>query len=86
MHRAGDHVTVLDGPEAGQTLPIVSVRKYATDNGYYLRGGSGLYAPRQVELATERAGGNPCGSACDEHVHGLVGDCDHCLGRCRCTT
>ncbi|MEV8455464.1 hypothetical protein AB0467_34575 [Streptomyces sp. NPDC052095] len=85
-YRAGDTVLVLDGPEQGQVLTIASVRKYATDNGYYLYGGSGLYAPRQVELVAERINGNPCGALCEEREHGIVGDCDHCQGQCRCDT
>lgn len=84
MHRAGDWVTVMDGPEQGQTLEIKAVRKYATDAGYHLRRGSGLYSPRQVALAAERAGGNPCGTPCDERAHTLIHDCSHCRGRCFC--
>lgn len=81
MHRAGDEVTVLEGPEKGRTLQITSVRKYASDNGYHLRGGSGLYPPRRVRLARERTEGNPCATACE---HDRVEDCQHCLGQCSC--
>ncbi|BBB01109.1 hypothetical protein RVR_8365 [Actinacidiphila reveromycinica] len=55
---------------------------FATDAGYYLRGGDGLYAPRDVELV-ERAASNPCGAACDERDHDLIRTCDHCRGACR---
>lgn len=79
MHRAGDQVCVLDGPDKGRTLQISSVRMFATDNGYYLRGGAGLYRPEQVRLARGRAEGNPCGSEC---VHEHLPVCDHCLGQC----
>jgi hypothetical protein len=57
---------------------------FATDNGYYLQGGSGLYSPQQVELAAERADGNPCGTACDARKHSVIDTCDHCRGTCRC--
>ncbi|RSN55596.1 hypothetical protein DMH12_15365 [Streptomyces sp. WAC 04229] len=83
-HKAGDQVRVLEGPESGQTLTVSSVRMFATDNGYYLKGGSGLYSPHQVELAAERITGNPCGAACVERKHDLIGVCDHCRGECRC--
>lgn len=83
-HEAGDKVLVLEGPEEGQVLVVRSVRKYATDNGYYLHGGSGLYSPRQVELSEKRTGGNPCGKSCEKRVHDLVGDCEHCMGKCFC--
>ncbi|MGV9278028.1 hypothetical protein [Streptomyces griseosporeus] len=84
MYRAGDTVLVLEGPEAGQSLMISSVRMFATDNGYYLRGGSGLYSPKQVQLAAERTGGNPCGEPCNDRKHDLIGTCDHCRGQCNC--
>jgi hypothetical protein len=82
MHLAGDWLTVVDGPDKGQTLPVASVRMYATDNGYYLVGGNGLYRPREVTLARGRTGGNPCGSPCDGRSHELVDTCDHCRGMC----
>ncbi|MEU2358607.1 hypothetical protein ABZ599_37545 [Streptomyces misionensis] len=84
MYRAGDRVTVLEGPEAGQTLTITSVRKYGTYNGYYLSGGSGLYSPRDVTLAEETHRRKPCGTPCDDRDHKFVGDCDHCRGQCNC--
>lgn len=84
MYRAGDHVLVRVGRHAGHVLEIASVRMFATDNGYYLHDGEGLYAPNQVELAQERAG-NPCGTACDTRSHNLIGACDHCLGNCHHT-
>ncbi|MGW3387318.1 hypothetical protein [Streptomyces cinereoruber] len=84
-HKAGDEVLVLEGPEKGQTLTVSAVRMFAADNGYYLKGGSGLYPPKQVELVTERPNGNPCGAECDERNHDLVNTCDHCRGACFCT-
>lgn len=84
MHKAGDLVTVLDGPDQGQTLPIRSVRMFATDNGYYLVGGAGLYSPHMVALARERTHGNPCGEPCDARAHREVETCDHCRGVCHC--
>ncbi|MGQ4393822.1 hypothetical protein ACN6K5_003608 [Streptomyces violaceoruber] len=83
-HKAGDTVLVLDGPEKGRRLTVSSVRMFATDNGYYLKGGDGLYSPKQVELAAERTAGNPCGSACEERKHDLIDTCDHCRGVCFC--
>jgi len=84
MHRAGDWVTILSGPGAGETREITHVRMFATDNGYHLRGGDGLYGPRQVALARERTDGNPCGAPCSERSHNLIGTCDHCRGACIC--
>jgi hypothetical protein len=81
-HKAGDSVLVLTGPDTGQTLVVTSVRMFAADPGYYLRGGSGLYPPGQVQLAAERADGNPCGTACDPRTHDALGTCDHCRGTC----
>jgi hypothetical protein len=83
MHRAGDWLTVLDGPGKGCTLPVASVRMYATDNGYYLIGGGGLYRPHQVTLARERTDSNPCNQPCDDQKHKLTDTCDHCRGVCR---
>lgn len=84
-HKAGDTVRVLEGPGMGRELVVSSVRMFATDNGYYLHGGDGLYPPKQVELVTERTGGNPCGTECDSRKHNLVDTCDHCRGVCQCT-
>lgn len=84
MHRAGDRVRVLVGRRTGDVLPIVSVRMFAADAGYYLHGGEGLYAPAQVEYVQARDG-NPCGADCDTRQHDLIGVCDHCLGNCRHT-
>ncbi|MFH8257578.1 hypothetical protein [Streptomyces roseolus] len=84
-HVAGDIVLVLEGPEKGQTLAVSSVRMFAADNGYYLKGGSGLYPPKQVKLVAERPAGNPCGAECEEREHDLVGTCYHCRGQCFCT-
>ncbi|MEU2309371.1 hypothetical protein [Streptomyces misionensis] len=84
MYRAGDRLAVLDGPEAGQTLVVAAVRRFAADPGYYLQEGSGLYWPDQVTLAEERTGGNPCGTSCDQRDHDLLKDCDHCRGQCNC--
>ncbi|MYU24616.1 hypothetical protein [Streptomyces sp. SID8352] len=83
--KAGDRVSVLEGPERGQCLTVSAVRMFATDSGYYLRGGSGLYPPAHVELASARADGNPCGSSCEDRTHDLIGTCDHCRGVCHCT-
>lgn len=83
-HRAGDTVLVLEGPDKGRALTVSSVRMFATDNGYYLQGGSGLYSPQQVELAAERTDGNPCGATCDARKHSVIDTCDHCRGTCRC--
>ncbi|MFJ4152769.1 hypothetical protein ACIP10_35070 [Streptomyces galbus] len=83
-HIAGDAVLVLEGPGKGQTLTISSVRTFATDNGYHLRGASGLYSPRQVELVAERLDGNPCGTTCDQGQHDALSTCDHCRGTCTC--
>jgi hypothetical protein len=77
-------VRILEGPEKGQTLPVSSVRMFATDNGYYLKGGSGLYSPKQVELAAGRTAGNPCGAPCEDRKHDLIDTCDHCCGVCYC--
>ncbi|TKS96317.1 hypothetical protein [Streptomyces lasalocidi] len=85
-HRAGDSVLVLEGPEKGQTLTVSSVRMFATDNGYYLRGGSGLYSPKTVKLVAERPEGNPCSTACDQGKHDALGTCDHCRGTCACAS
>jgi hypothetical protein len=79
-HRAGDWVLVLAGQQKGQRLTVTSVRMFAADPGYYLRGGSALYAPGQVRLAAERVVGNRCGSACDPSKHDAVGTCDHWRG------
>jgi hypothetical protein len=84
VYKAGDWLTVLDGPDEGRTLRVSSVRTFATDSGYYLSGGAGLYGPRQVSLARERTGGNPCGKPCDTHVHDVIKTCDHCRGVCSC--
>ncbi|MDV9186829.1 hypothetical protein R6L23_01015 [Streptomyces sp. SR27] len=84
MHMAGDWLTVLDGPDKGKTLPVASVRMFATDNGYYLVGGAGLYDPRMVVLTCERSDGNPCGAPCDDRQHDALKTCDHCRGMCRC--
>ncbi|GHD25944.1 hypothetical protein GCM10010335_11800 [Streptomyces galbus] len=81
-HRAGDSVLVLAGPQKEQTLTVTPVRMFAADPGCYLRGGSGLYAPGQVQLAAERVVGNHCGRACDPSKHDAVGTCDHCRGTC----
>ncbi|MEU6562674.1 hypothetical protein [Nocardia nova] len=82
MHRAGDTVTVLCGPDSGRALEISAVRVFAADNGYYLRGGAGLYRPDQVTLAHHRIAGNPCGSPCTEREHAALGSCGHCRGIC----
>ncbi len=84
MHKAGDLVTVLEGPDKGRALTVRSVRMFATDNGYYLAGGAGLYGPRMVALKQERTGGNPCREPCDAREHGLIRTCDHCRGVCSC--
>jgi hypothetical protein len=84
MHRAGDWITVTDGALKGQTFEIASVRMFATDNGYWVKGADGLLPPNQVALARERAGGNPCGTDCTKHKHDLIGTCDHCRGVCLC--
>ncbi|TKS96341.1 hypothetical protein [Streptomyces lasalocidi] len=81
-HKAGDSVLVLTGPDRGQTLVVASVRMFAADPGYYLRGGKGLYSPGQVQLAAERADGNPCGTACNPGQHSALGTCEHCRGTC----
>lgn len=83
-HKAGDTLLVLEGPEKGHHLVVSSARMFATDNGYYLRGGAGLYSPKQVELVAERTDGNPCGAVCDARKHDLMGTCDHCRGECLC--
>lgn len=44
-HRVGGSVLVLEGPEKGQRLAASSVRMFATDNGYYLRG---VLSPRYL--------------------------------------
>lgn len=84
MYKAGDHVLILIGEETGKTLPITSVRMFATDRGYYVRGGEGLYAPDQVRLVRERENGNPCGQLCDQRSHQTLKTCDHCRGVCTC--
>lgn len=84
MYKAGDVVTVLEGPDRGRALTVRIVRMFATDNGYYLAGGAGLYGPRMVALERERTGGNPCGEPCDAGEHGLIGTCYHCRGVCSC--
>jgi hypothetical protein len=84
MHKAGDWLTIVDGPDQGATLQVVSVRMFATDNGYYLAGGAGLYSPGRVVLARERTDGNPCGAPCDDHQHDELRTCDHCRGMCLC--
>ncbi|GGV19843.1 hypothetical protein GCM10010275_71890 [Streptomyces litmocidini] len=76
--KAGDHVLITAGFGAGETREITSVRMFATDSGYYLRGGDGLYEHRNVALARERTG-NPC----DTRSHDLIDTCDHCRGICR---
>ncbi|MEU1134439.1 hypothetical protein ABZ383_32040 [Streptomyces sp. NPDC005900] len=81
-YKAGDWLTILDGPGHGTTLQVNSVRMFATDNGYYLTGGAGLYSPQMVTLARERTNGNPCGAPCDTALHHLIGTCDHCRGVC----
>lgn len=83
MHKAGDWLTILEGPSNGKTLEVMSVRMFASDGGYYLVGGAGLYSPRMVALARERTGGNPCGQAFDDRMHDLLKTCDHCRGMCR---
>jgi len=82
---AGDRVRILRGPRPGDTREITHVRMFATDAGYYLRGGDGLYAPSDVELV-ERAASNPCGTPCDARTHDSIGTCDHCLGTCHHAT
>ncbi|MGW2594771.1 hypothetical protein ACWCXC_31520 [Streptomyces sp. NPDC001515] len=82
MYKAGDKLTVHVGTLAGQVREITSVRVFATDNGYYVKGGEGLYGPDQVSLYAERTGGNPCGADCDARDHRMIGVCDHCTGKC----
>ncbi|MFJ3799946.1 hypothetical protein ACIPSJ_27145 [Streptomyces sp. NPDC090088] len=84
MYKAGDWLTVLDGPDEGATLQITSVRMFAADPGYYLVGGAGLYNPGMVTLARERSEGNPCGNPCNERQHGELRTCEHCRGMCLC--
>ncbi|MER6605653.1 hypothetical protein ABT282_07000 [Streptomyces sp. NPDC000927] len=84
MHSAGDKVKILVGELEGTVREITWVRIFATDKGYYVKGGEGLYAPDQVELV-EAVEGNPCGSLCDARHHSLVGACGHCMGKCRHT-
>ncbi|MCA1224253.1 hypothetical protein [Streptomyces sp. 8L] len=55
---------------------------FATDSGYYVANGEGLYGPDQVELVRNRIG-NPCKQDCDARSHSLIKVCDHCLGKCR---
>jgi hypothetical protein len=82
FYKAGDHVTITHGPGAGETREIASVRMFATDSGYYLRGRDGLYSHRDVRLARQ-SDGNPCGHSCDAQDHRLIRTCDHCRGICR---
>ena len=84
MHKAGDWLTVLDGPDRGRTLQVAVVRMFATDCGYYFKGGAGLYPPETVCLARERTDGNPCGVPCDARQHSDLNTCDHCRGVCLC--
>ncbi|KAB7835709.1 hypothetical protein [Streptomyces mobaraensis] len=77
-------MTVLEGPDEGKILMIQSVRMFATDNGYYLAGGAGLYHPQMVALERERVSGNPCGTLCDAQEHRLITTCGHCRGVCPC--
>lgn len=84
MHRAGDWLTVLEGPNQGRTLQIAAVRMFASDRGYYLHGDTEgwLHSPRQITLARERDGGNPCGTPCDNRHHDATGSCYCCRGVC----
>lgn len=84
MFRAGDVVKLLVGEQDGREAVIHAVRYYATDCGYYVEGGEGLYGPDQVEFVRERAGGNPCGVECDAKWHADNQMCGHCRGRCLC--
>lgn len=84
MHKADDRPTVLTGPGRGKTLEVVSVRMFATDNGYYLASGAGLYSTDMVALARERVNGNPCGDPCSEVEHEALRTCDHCRRVCAC--
>ena len=84
MHKAGDWLSIIAGPDKGKTLQVSAVRMFATDAGYYLRGGRGLYEPRNVQLARARDGGNPCARPCSNSQHDSIGTCDHCRGVCRC--
>lgn len=83
-YRAGDIVEVVAGPGVGLVAPVSTVRVFAADCGYYLRGGEGLYAPQDVQLVSRREGGNPCGTVCDDSQHDAHGICEHCQGVCRC--
>ena len=84
MYLAGDVLRVTSGPDEGKEMAVVSVRMFATDSGYYLKGGQGLYGPSEVELAHRREGGNPCGTECSTRSHDLIDTCDHCRGVCFC--
>lgn len=55
---------------------------FATDCGYYLHGGDGLYPVSAVALVRERTDGNPCVAACDDRQHRAMNSCDHCRGVC----
>lgn len=84
MYRAGDQVKILIGALTGTVRTVHSVRMYATDKGYYVRGGEGLYGPDQVEFVAASPDGNPCGAPCDDRTHESAGytHCDHCRGAC----
>jgi len=84
FYRAGDIVTIINGPYNGHTSVILSVRMFATDSGYYLRGIDGLVSHKNVALAEERQGTNPCGTECSPRQHDLLDTCDHCRGVCLC--
>jgi hypothetical protein len=84
FYKAGDIVTVTIGPNAGLIAEITSVRMFATDSGYYLRGGEGLYAHRDVIFTRARTDGNPCGKPCSTSDHAAIDTCDHCRGVCLC--
>jgi hypothetical protein len=82
--KAGDFVTIIRGPGTGKTHEIAAVRMFATDSGYYLHDGDGLYAHRDVVLAHERTNGNPCGTPCSDRDHESLDTCEHCRGTCFC--
>jgi hypothetical protein len=86
MYRAGDWVIPLVGQHKGEEMSISSVRMFATDSGYYLKGDreGGLYEPRQVKFSRERENGNPCGRPCVPRLHEILGTCDCCRGKCFC--
>jgi hypothetical protein len=85
FYKAGDIVTVINGPHNGQTATIGSVRMFASDSGYYLNGIDGLVSHKNVALHQERQGPNPCGSPCIQKDHDLLDTCDHCRGVCLCS-